>query len=101
LAWNYATTDEARQLLLYGMTLPRQFQRQYVMAREVPMERVQAIRNAFDRALQDPDLLADAEKSKLDINPLSGEEAQQRVQQLINMPANVNARLKEIAATKT
>ena len=101
LAWQLAKTDETRQLLLYGMTLPRQFQRQYVMATAVPTDRVQAMRNAFDRVLQDKDLLAEAQKAQLDIAPRTGEEAEQYVQQLVNMPADVRAKLKELAAQKS
>lgn len=98
LASSLAQTEEARQLLLYGMTLPRQYQREYAVAAEVPMDRVQALRTAFDRALTDPDLLADAQRSNLDIGPISGEAAGQRVKELIAMPDNVRSKLKEIAA---
>jgi tripartite-type tricarboxylate transporter receptor subunit TctC len=38
----------------------------------VPAERVQALRDAFDAAMQDPEFLAEAARQKLVINPVSG-----------------------------
>ncbi len=43
---------------------------------EVPRERVEALRRAFDATMKDPEFLADAEKQKLDVVPISGEKLQ-------------------------
>jgi tripartite-type tricarboxylate transporter receptor subunit TctC len=41
---------------------------------DVPPERIAALREAFRRAMADPDLLADAERSHIGINPIFAEE---------------------------
>ena len=63
-----------------------QMSRPLFVAAEVPRDRVQALRRGFDAMMKDPELLADAEKSKIDIDPLSGEEVQKLVQKLFATP---------------
>ena len=58
----------------------------------VPRERVEALRRAFDATMKDPEFLAEAEKSKADISPMTGEEAQKIAAATINAPAEVRAR---------
>ena len=45
-------------------------------ARDVPRERVDALRRAFDATMKDPQFLAEAEKAGMDISPATGEDAQ-------------------------
>jgi len=40
----------------------------------MPAERVKAIRDAFNATAKDAQFLADAEKTKLEISPMTGEE---------------------------
>src|SRR4051812_45811230 len=58
----------------------------------VPPDRVEALRRAFDATMKDPAFLAEAENSKTDINPMTGEEAQKIAEATINTPAEVLAR---------
>jgi tripartite-type tricarboxylate transporter receptor subunit TctC len=51
----------------------------------VPVDRVQALRRAFDATMKDPEFIADAEKSKLTIGPLAGEELQKLVGEVANL----------------
>jgi hypothetical protein len=46
----------------------------FVAPPDVPAERVQALRQAFDATMKDPDFLTDASKQNLDIEPLTGAE---------------------------
>src|SRR5215203_4401590 len=71
----FAKTDEQRQILdlVYSQTV---FGRPYVVAPEVPKERVDALRKAFMAAIRDPDMMAEAKKIDLDIDAISGEELQ-------------------------
>jgi tripartite-type tricarboxylate transporter receptor subunit TctC len=55
----------------------------------VPPERVEALRRAFDATMKDPDFLADAKKQDLDISPWTGEELQKVVQAIVDAPASV------------
>jgi tripartite-type tricarboxylate transporter receptor subunit TctC len=61
----------------------------------VPAERVEALRRAFDAAMKDPEFLADAKQQDLDISPWTGEELQKTVNDIVNTPSAV---LDQIAA---
>jgi tripartite-type tricarboxylate transporter receptor subunit TctC len=64
------------------------------MAPGVPADRAAAIQAAFMKAVADPELVAEAQRAQLDINPLSGPQLQQIVDDFYRMPENVKARLK-------
>ena len=65
----------------------------------IPADRAKALRSAFDAMMQDKEVLADAERQKLEINqPLSGGEIAALVTRLHKQPAAVVARA--IAATQ-
>ncbi|HEY3304520.1 MAG TPA: hypothetical protein VGL70_13400 [Candidatus Binatia bacterium] len=99
LAVDYAKTDEGKKLLriasdLYGK------QRLYSLPPQVPAERVQTLQKAFISALKDPQLLAEAEKAKLEIDPVDGPAIQKMVNGLYEIePAIVN-RIKQLLASK-
>lgn len=59
-----------------------QMGRPYFVAQEVPKGRVVTLRKAFEAALRDPKLLAEADKQHLDINPVSGDDVQSLVERL-------------------
>jgi tripartite-type tricarboxylate transporter receptor subunit TctC len=60
----------------------------------VPAERVEALRRAFDATMKDPAFLAEAEKLKLDIDPLTGEQVAELVAQVAATPPDVAARVR-------
>jgi tripartite-type tricarboxylate transporter receptor subunit TctC len=55
----------------------------------VPADRAQALRRAFDATLKDPAFLAEAEKLKLDVNPVTGEEVDRLIAELYASPKDV------------
>jgi len=57
----------------------------------VPQWQVDALRAAFDAAVKDPLLLADANKVGAEISPLTGREVEQIVSEVIDAPAHVKA----------
>jgi tripartite-type tricarboxylate transporter receptor subunit TctC len=71
-----------------------EYGRPFFLPSGVPAERVTALRRAFDAALKDPALIAEAEKSKIEIEPLSGEEVAELVKQVSATPADVVARVR-------
>jgi tripartite-type tricarboxylate transporter receptor subunit TctC len=75
LAVEFATSAENRRImeLVYSS---QTFGRPYMLSPGVPEERVAALRRAFLEAMRDPDLLADAERIGLAIDPISGEDLQ-------------------------
>jgi len=50
----------------------------------VPRERVEALRRAFDATMKDADLLAEAKQQDLDISSWTGEELQKTVMEIVN-----------------
>ena len=64
----------------------------------VPAERVEALRRAYVQALKDPELLAEARRAKMDIDPVTGEELQTLIQEVMNQPAEVIERAKKFLA---
>ena len=73
-----AKTDEQRQIL--KLIFARQVMgRPFMAPPNVPAERVKALRDGFWAAMQDKELLEEADKAKLEITPVKGEEIQQLV----------------------
>lgn len=95
-AIDHAPNENAKLLLKYGGHDPAMITRPYALGPGTPKDRVQILRKAFTETLKDPDFIADAKKSRLDTDPLTGEEVEKIVHQLFKMdPALVN-QLKEI-----
>ena len=63
---------------------------------QVPIDRVTALRDAFDKTMADPEFIADARDLKLDISPVSGRDVQKLVSDIVSTPENVASRLKGI-----
>jgi tripartite-type tricarboxylate transporter receptor subunit TctC len=94
LTISFAKTEEDRQVMamIYSQNL---FGRPYLMPAGVPADRVSALRNALAATLEDKALLAEAERSGLDISPMAGQELQTLVAKLYASPPNVIARVKQ------
>ena len=72
------------------------FGRPIVAAPGVPPDRVRVLRRAFDQSLKDPELLAEAQKQRMDVDPESGENLQKLAKQILEQPAEVIARVKKV-----
>jgi tripartite-type tricarboxylate transporter receptor subunit TctC len=84
--------NEADRQVLTFISADTAISRPLVAGPGVPPERVEALRRAFDAVMKDPEFLAEAEKSKTDISPMTGEEAQKIAEATINAPADVRSR---------
>jgi len=71
---DYAKSDTDRQLINAGIHGPGEMLYSYSLSPGTPKERVKILQVAFMKTMKDPEFLADAKKSKRDINPVSGEE---------------------------
>ena len=65
---------------------------------DVPAERVKALRDAFDRMIADRAFIEQAKREHFDINPVSGEEMQKIVAEIVATPAPIAERLLKIIA---
>ena len=73
-----ARNDEERQVLS-AVVNAAEIGTAFFTAPNVPKDRVEALRRAFDATMKDPEFLAEAEKTKLTVGPLPGEELQKLV----------------------
>ena len=75
LASDFAKTAEGRKLIQVGIyDRGTDFPSTYILPPGMPRERVQLLRAAFAETLKDPEFLADAKKSNLVIDSVSGNE---------------------------
>lgn len=98
LAISFAKTDEQRKImeLVYSQGI---FGRPYLMAPEVPKDRVAAMRKAFMDTMHDPALLSDAKRIKLDVDAISGEEVQELVHKIYQTPPALIHKTREVLET--
>ena len=92
----FAKTDEAKKLIQvavydYGSTA-----RPYVFPPNTPPQRVQILRKGLAVTLKDPEFLADAQRARLDLNPLSGEELEKTVARTFALEKPLVEKLKAI-----
>jgi tripartite-type tricarboxylate transporter receptor subunit TctC len=64
----------------------------------LPADRIKILRDAFMKSMSDPALLADANKNKLEITAVSGEELAKIAKDVIEQPPEVVERIKKILA---
>jgi tripartite-type tricarboxylate transporter receptor subunit TctC len=99
LILDIARNDADRQALLLAIAR-LEYGRPFFLPPNVPADRVEALRRAFDATMKDPAFIAEAEKTKIDLDPLSGEDVQKLVEQVSQTPADVVARVREAMASK-
>jgi tripartite-type tricarboxylate transporter receptor subunit TctC len=95
LLFELAGNDTDRQVLTF-LSADTAISRSLVAAPDTPPERVAALRRAFDATMKDPEFLAEAEKSKMEMEPMSGEEAQKIADSIVNTPPPIVARAKAL-----
>jgi tripartite-type tricarboxylate transporter receptor subunit TctC len=94
-----ARNDEDRKVLTF-ISADTAISRPLVAAPGAPAERVAALRRAFDSTMKDRELLAEAEKSGMDITPASGEEAQKIAASIVDAPTAVVARARALIESR-
>jgi tripartite-type tricarboxylate transporter receptor subunit TctC len=99
LGVDFAKSPENRRImeLIYSSET---FGRPYMMPPGVPADRVAALRRAFLDALRDKELLADAERIGLEIDPISGEELQALAEKIYATPAAIVEQAKQAVSYK-
>jgi tripartite-type tricarboxylate transporter receptor subunit TctC len=75
--------------------------RPYVAPPEIPADRFAALRAAFDATMKDKAFLAENEKLKLEVSPLTGKEMQGLIDKLYGFSPDVVARVGQILGVAT
>ncbi len=96
VAMSLARTDEARRLIKVGIHDASAYGRPFVLPPGTPKDRVQILRKAFQETLRDPAFVADIERAKLGIDPVTAEELEKMIADLFALDAGLVAKLKEI-----
>jgi len=74
--------------------------RPFVAPPGVPPERLKILRDAFEKAAKDPELLAEAARMNLEISPLTGQEVQDLIAKLYATPPSVVEKVRDIMVVK-
>jgi len=93
--------NDADRAMLQLLSTPPAIGRPIFTTPEVPQDRIDALRAAFDAMVQDSDFLAEATKEGLDIAPVSGARLQEIVEEIIATPPEVGQRLEEVGGSIT
>jgi tripartite-type tricarboxylate transporter receptor subunit TctC len=88
-----ARTDEQRALL-GAVSSASEIGKFLLTTPDVPADRISALRRAFDAMVRDPEFIAEAQKFRIELGPLSGEELQKIVQTVQDLPAELVEKLK-------
>lgn len=95
-AVKFAKTDEARRMIDVGIHSDSDIVRTYTLPPGTPKARVQLLRRAFDATLKDPDFVADAKKTRLNIGPIPAADIERDIQGLFKLDPALIAKLKEV-----
>ena len=85
--------DPVARELLETLALTRSIGRFYALPAGTPDEIVGTMREAFDRAMRDPQLLAEAATMRLPIRPRDGDEVASTVRRLLDQPTEARSHL--------
>lgn len=90
------TDDPQAKRLLRAQTAANAISKPFVAPPGVPPERLKALQDGFWAAMQDPALLAQAEKARLDFDPKPAAKTEGIVKELLSLPPDLVEKLKEV-----
>jgi len=91
--FDLAQTDAERAALRL-MLARLEYGRPFFLPPNVPAARVEALRRAFDATMKDPAYLGEADRLKIEVEPLTGEQVAALVEQVSRTPAETVARVR-------
>jgi tripartite-type tricarboxylate transporter receptor subunit TctC len=95
-----ALKDEAHLRAYRVYMAQMEYSRPYTIAPGTPKERLEILRRAFNATLADSDFLAQANKLKLDINLVTGEESEKWVGEVLSISPALKEELKYLSPVK-
>ncbi len=90
-----ATTREQRGLLAI-LNAAGELGRPFIVAKQVPADRVQMLRRALESTLQDESFLVEAQKQSLPLDPVSGAEAEKIIATIYAASPQLARKVKEV-----
>ena len=89
-------TAEAKRRLATVILAPAVFGRPMMATPGIPADRVKILRDAFNKALKEPELLEEVKKRRWLVEPISGEELESLAKEVITQPPEVIEQLKKL-----
>jgi tripartite-type tricarboxylate transporter receptor subunit TctC len=96
LAIDLAKTAEAKQLIEYGIHYPSKITKTLALPPGTPVERAQTLQKALQETVNDKEFIAEAEKAKIGLAPVTAEDMRKTVEGIFKLDAALIARLKTI-----
>lgn len=91
----YKTAPVGRQVA-EAMMASGEWARALLVRPGTPLDRVKILRDAFEKALQDPGLIAEAHKGRVEIKFSRGEELEALVRKVMDQPPEVIAKIRRL-----
>ena len=89
-------SDEKKKETFNLLTAAALIGRPYIAPKNVPADRVAALQAAFNATMKDPEFLAEAEKQRMIVTPMTGGEVEAAIEKLYQTPPDIVAAAKEI-----
>ena len=90
--WALGRASAEQQQLLRLLIAPQYVGRPFFSSPDIPAERKAALRAAFDKTMKDPEFLAEAAKTDMEISPVSGATLDTFVADIYKTPKDVVAK---------
>lgn len=91
---DFAKTPGQKEVIEF-LVSATEFGTPYVMSKQVPLERLEMIRNAFNETTKDPEFLADAQKSQLPVDLMPAAESAEIIDLVYKSPPELVAKARE------
>ncbi|HEX2227160.1 MAG TPA: tripartite tricarboxylate transporter substrate-binding protein [Candidatus Binatia bacterium] len=96
LAIDLAKTPEAKQLIEVGIHFPSKITKTLALPPATPADRAQLLQKALQETVKDPEFIAEADKAKIGLAPVTAEEMKRTVDDIFKLDAAILAKLKTI-----
>jgi len=96
LAIDFAKTPEAKQLIEVGIHFPSKITKTLALPPGTPADRAQILQKALQETVKDPEFIAEADKAKIGLAPVTAEEIKTTVDGIFKLDPALLAKLKAI-----
>ena len=90
-------SDPKKQQIFALLTAAAVIGRPYIAPKAVPPDRLAALRTAFDATMKDSEFLADSERQRLLVTPMTGAQVETLIAELYRTPPDIVAAAREIS----
>ena len=96
LAIDLAKSAETKQLIEYGIHFPSKITKTLALPPGTPADRAQILQKALQETVRDPEFIAEAEKARLGLNPVTADDMKKTVDAIFALDPALLAKLKAI-----